>query len=103
VIAANEQLRDNPGETLPIRKGAALILRGTGKSESVDLLFWSEHISSVFLYSKISSGQRNNFLSSTEFWTMTDLIKNWKYEFYVTANAEVFSMNCMCYVYVDRV
>jgi hypothetical protein len=67
VIAAIEQLRDTPSETLAICKGAALILRGTENFEFVDLLFfWSERISSLFLYSKMSSGQRNNFLSSTE-------------------------------------
>ena len=67
MIAAIEQLRDTPSETLAICKGAALILRGTENFEFVDLLFfWSERISSLFLYSKMSSGQRNNFLLSTE-------------------------------------
>jgi hypothetical protein len=67
VIAAIKQLRDTPCETLAICKGAALILRCTGNFKFVDpLFFWSERISSVFLYSKMSSGQRNNFLSSSE-------------------------------------
>ena len=67
MIAALEQLRDTPTEYLDIRKGAALILHGTGKFEFIDLLFfWSERLSSVFLYSETSSGQRNNILSNTE-------------------------------------
>ena len=49
MIAAFEELRDTPSETHAIRKETAPILRGTGKFESVDLLFfWSERISSVF-------------------------------------------------------
>jgi hypothetical protein len=66
VIAATKQLHDTPSETLALRKGAAPVLPGTENFEFSDLLFWSERISSVFLYSKMSSGQRNNFLSSNE-------------------------------------
>jgi len=91
VTAAIEQLRDTPSETLAICKGAALILRGTENFEFVDLLFfWSERISSVFLYSKcLQAKETISYQALNQVWTMTALMKNRKYEFYVTADAEV--------------
>jgi hypothetical protein len=59
--------------------------------EFVDLLlFWSERISSVFCIRKrLQAKGTISYQALNQFWTMTDLIKNWKYEFYVTADAEV--------------
>lgn len=92
MIAAFEELRDTPSETHAIRKETAPILRGTGKFESVDLLFfWSERISSVFFFIRkcLQDKETTSYQAVNQFWTMIDLIKNWTYEFYVTADAEV--------------